>query len=178
MNIPDSFEQENTLNTNFNHNNISNKNWAIKKNVNAVFSKLNRDDKCFIGNYITLDDLLTDLEDKKDIIVFIWHNQELQYQPWRGKAYGLTFKDLKEKDIENNNLWKEETNVISGIKVMNYDALAKQRTLNEILCKNYICKQLTINNILNSILVLSKISFTLLVFSTSYITLSKDIFPK
>lgn len=146
-------------------------NWVIKNNCNAIYSKLKNNTDFYLGKYDTLDEFLEVINQKNDIIAFVWHSQELNISEWRGKGFILTEKDLKELNIMNNNEWSNEDNVISGIKIMNHSNI----NFYKILCENKICKKITFKNLLNTFNIFSKISFTGLVFLTSYTTISNEI---
>lgn len=158
---------------NYNIGNNSNNyiNWVIKKNCNAIYSKLQNITDFYLGKYDTLEEFIDVINKRNDIIAFVWHTQELEVPEWRGKGYILTENDLKKLNITNNNEWCDEDNVISGIKIMNSSSI----NIRKMLCENRLCKKLTIQNLLHSLYVISKMSFTTLVLLTSYTTISTEI---
>lgn len=153
-----------------NFNNV--KNWVIKNNCNALFSKLNNENDFYLNTFETLDEFIIEIEKRNDIFVFVWHTQDLEYENWRGKGYILTLNDLNNLNILNNNKWTEENNVISGIR-LNFSN--NNINIKDLLFNNRVCKKITIKNTLNVIHFISKGLFTPLIFLTSYTTISNEI---
>ena len=140
-------------------------NWAIKYNCNALFSNIDRNDTTYIGVYKNLDDLIDYLNTKSNIVAFVWHTNDLEYESWQGKAYALTEKNLLEKNIVNNNSWKQEMNVVSAIRIHKN----QNRYLYNCFTKEHVSK------ILNHILITSKTLFVGLMFTTSYFHINKEL---
>lgn len=94
----------------------SNNDFLIYENKNAVHSRINSVNDCYIGNYKYMSDLRSFLEKNPEIHCFTWHKPDHLNKKWAGRAYGWNKRQVLEKKRLSNYTWPIEMKVISGVK--------------------------------------------------------------
>lgn len=88
--------------------------YVIHDDKNAIHGKIKDLKHGYIGKFATFEEVQNAINE--NVYIFTWHLPELFDKKWAGTCYGFTKDEMILKERENIISWKNEKNVISGIK--------------------------------------------------------------
>ncbi len=111
--------QPNTNVNNYSTSEMTNDNWNVFNNKNAVHSKITSYLTDYMGTFQYIDDVYEELDKHPDKIYFTWHKPIHSSSKWKGRLYAWDANTCHLKGRTDTSLWPRETNTLSGKKKTN-----------------------------------------------------------